>query len=49
MGSEFKQYYDILISEFENHPRFGLNSQYLWPYSGDDACDLISNASGLRS
>jgi hypothetical protein len=49
MGNDFKKHYDILIYEFENHPRFGLNSKYSWPYLVDDAFDLVSNAILLGS
>ena len=49
MDNEFKQYYKILIYAFESHPSFGLSSKYLWPYSDDDACDLISHGFALTS
>jgi hypothetical protein len=49
MGNQFKQHYDILISGFESHPYFGLDLKYSWPYSNNDAQDLILNTFALRS
>ena len=48
MKHKFEQQYNILIHGFEKHYRFGLTSKYMWPYSIDDAVDLISIAYQLN-
>jgi hypothetical protein len=48
VNDKFEQQYNILIHGFEKHYRFGLTSKYMWPYSIDDAVDLVSIAYQLN-